>query len=343
MTTEDSSPLDPRAVCARCAKLALDAVPRAYPYHLTLVLEEAGTLALPAQVHPVFHGCFDWHSAVHSHWLLVRTCRLVGESDPGPRCRSLLESQFDGQALRREAEHLRRHPLFERPYGLAWVLALSHELAMLGDNDGRSWQSRLRPLVDAATDNLTTWLAKLGTPMRTGTHNQTAFALGLIYDWACSTGRPEVAGLCAQRSIDFFGEDRDYPIHLEPGGEDFLSPSLAAASLMARLMEPVFFSGWLDRVLPDLGRDQLLRPVEPSDRTDGRLTHLDGLNLSRAWMLHDIAGNLPEADPRREPLRTIAVQHQGPGLASLELCGYEGGHWLGSFAGYLLGRLPASV
>ena len=343
MTAEGSPSLDPREVCAQCAELALAGVPRAYPYHLTLVLSEAEGLGLPAQVHPVFHGCFDWHSAVHSHWMLVRSCRLLGESDPGPRCRALLECQFDEESLRREAAHLRSHPLFERPYGLAWVLALSHELAMLGGDDGRSWQKRIRPLVDAASENLTSWLVKLGSPMRTGTHNQTAFALSLIHDWACATDRPEAADLCAQKAVDFFGEDRDYPIHLEPGGEDFLSPSLASASLMSRLMEPTFFSAWLDRVLPTLATNQSLHPVEPADRTDGRLTHLDGLNLSRAWMLHDIAGNLPEDDSRRASLRATADRHLAPGLASLRECGYEGGHWLGSFAGYLLGRLPASV
>ena len=328
---------------ARCAQLALAGIPRAYPFHLTLVVHEAGDLESPAQVHPVFNGCFDWHSAVHSHWLLVRVCRLLGDSDPGPRCHELLEVQFDEAALHREAEYLHAHPAFERPYGLAWVLALSHELALMGSESSARWQARLEPLVAVATANLTGWLEKLGRPMRTGTHNQTAFALCLINDWACASGRPGIASLVSERAVAFFGDDRDYPLHLEPGGEDFFSASLGAASLMARLMEPSFFAGWLDRVLPELGRTQRLLPVEPADRSDGRLTHLDGLNLSRAWMLHDIAGNLPEADPRIPALIECADAHLGPGIASLQLGGYEGAHWLGSFAGYLLGRIPRSV
>ncbi|MAJ46117.1 MAG: hypothetical protein CBC35_02310 [Planctomycetes bacterium TMED75] len=330
-------------LCARCANLALAGVSRSYPYHLTVVVQEAGRLESPAQVHPVFFGCFDWHSAVHSHWLLVRTCRFLGDRDPGPRCHELLEEQFDEEALQREAEYLHAHPAFERPYGLAWVLALSHELALMGTESSARWQTRLEPLVAVATANLTGWLEKLGRPMRTGTHNQTAFALGLVNDWACAMGRPGTASLVSERAVAFFGDDRDYPLHLEPGGEDFLSASLGAASLMARLMEPTFFAGWLDRVLPELGRAQTLLPVEPADRSDGRLTHLDGLNLSRAWMLHDIAGTLPANDSRIASLIECADAHQGPGIASLELGGYEGAHWLGSFAGYLLGRMPYSV
>ena len=329
-------------LCARCAELALSGIPRRYPFHVSQVLTQPGSLREPGTLHPVFNGCFDWHSAVHSHWLLVRACRFLGDQAPGPRCHALLEQQFEEESLAREAEHLNANPLFERPYGLAWVLALSHELALLGTESASRWQKRLHPLVEASTRNLTSWLGKLGAPMRTGTHNQTAFALCLVNDWACALGRPEISAIVTERSISFFGEDTDYPLHLEPGGEDFLSPSLAAGSLMSRLLEPTFFAGWLDRVLPGLGDDQVLVPVEPSDRTDGRLTHLDGLNLSRAWMLHDIAGNLPAGDSRIPSLAEQAHRHQAPGFAALELGGYEGGHWLGSFAAYLLGRIPAS-
>ena len=328
---------------ARCAELALAGISRSYPFHLTLVVHQADDLKDPTRVHPVFNGCFDWHSAVHSHWLLVRLCRVFGADGPGPRCHELLERQLAEAALQQEADYLHAHPAFERPYGLAWVLALSHELALMGTESSTRWQARLEPMVAEATANLTGWLEKLGRPMRTGTHNQTAFALCLMSDWACATGRPGIASLVSERAVTFFGDDRAYPLHLEPGGEDFLSASLGAASLMSRLMEPTFFAGWLDRVLPALGRDHQLVPVEPSDRTDGRLTHLDGLNLSRAWMVYDIAGNLPEGDPRIHSLLECAESHQGPGFASLELGGYEGGHWLGSFAAYLLGRKPSSV
>ena len=341
MLGDDASTSDQRY--ARCAQLALEGIPRRHPYHLTLVVREEGDLAPPARVHPVFHGCFDWHSAVHSHWLLVRVLRVLGGTDLADRSQALLERQFDAEALRAEADHLCRNPAFERPYGLAWVLALSHEVALLGGVCGTDWQDRLQPLVEASVANLVTWLEKLGTPMRTGTHNQTAFALTLVYDWACATGRPQVAGVCTRHAVDFFGADRDYPLHLEPGGEDFVSASLGACALMTRLMEPTSFAGWLDRVLPGIRTGGLPEPVEPADRTDGRLTHLDGLNLSRAWMLHDVAGALPEGDPRIESIIECAHRHEVPGFASLALCGYEGGHWLGSFAGYLLGRRPASV
>ena len=332
------SPVDnPDEVLETCAALALESVPREFPFQMSHRFDGARPIERPADVHPVFNGCYDWHSAVHGHWLLARCRRWFGDRGPGPRCRALLEARLRADELEVEAEHLAAHPLFERPYGLAWVLALSQELRMLGDEDADRWQANLAPLVERSVDNLGGWLHKLGRPVRSGTHDQTAFALCLLHDWACSSGRAEVASLVSQRAVDYFGDDRDYPLHLEPGGEDFLSPSLGAASLMARLLEPAFFAGWLERVLPQLGRHVPLAPVEPPDRSDGRLTHLDGLNLSRAWMLRDLARALPPADPRSIGLQEASLRHRGPGLASLTLGGYEGGHWLGTFAAYLLG------
>lgn len=321
-----------------CAQLALDSVPREFPFQVSHRFDGPIALERPSVVHPVFNGCFDWHSAVHGHWLLARCCRWFADRGPGPRCRALLDRRLTAPGLQLECSHIAAHPLFERPYGLAWVLALSHELRLLGDADALRWQSHLDPLVEQAVVNLTCWLDKLGRPMRTGTHDQTAFSLCLIHDWACAGGRPEAASLVSRCASGFFGMDARYPLHLEPGGEEFLSPSLGAASLMSRLMEPASFAAWVDQVLPGLGDGPILDPVEPGDRSDGRLTHLDGLNLSRAWMLRDIALALPDTDLRIAALLECSDRHRDPGFASLSLGGYEGGHWLGSFAAYLIGR-----
>lgn len=328
---------DDLALLERCARLALDGIEREYPYHLTHVLEGPRRIAAPVDVHPVFRGCFDWHSAVHGHWLLVRSVRLLADRPTGSEARTMLDRQLRREPLRLEAEHLAARPSFERPYGLVWALALGAELRRLPEGTGGGWVEATAPLEQAALANLLSWLPRLSHPMRTGTHNQTAFALALLLDWAEACGRTDVCELVRSRASDYFGADRDYPLHLEPGGEDFLSPSLASAWLMSRVMDPVPFGAWLGRTLPRLGLGPGPRPVEVTDRTDGRLAHLDGLNISVAWMLEAIAGALPSTDPRVDSIRADAVPIRAAGEASIATEAYAGTHWLGTFVAYGLG------
>ena len=323
----------------RFAAIALDCVHRPYPYHLTQVVRGDEDVRTPRELTPAFYGCFDWHSAVHGHWLLARFVRTEPDHELAERARSALDASFTPERLAGELAHLRTRPTFERPYGLAWLLAL-HAEARACVASGRvpfatRWE--LSPLAELAAERFREWLPKLRFPIRTGVHSQTAFAIGLGIDWARAVGDWEMESFFASVARAHHEGDRDLPLHLEPSGEDFLSPSLAAADLMTRVLEAPDFAAWLDRALPGLHRDGgwSLEPAIVSDPTDGRLAHLDGLNLSRAWMLRRVARALPDEDPRIEALGAAASAHETAGLGSIGGEHYEGAHWLGTFAAYL--------
>ena len=322
----------------RFAKLALDCIDREYPYHLSHLCVEPGAVESPRSLTPVFYGCFDWHSAVHGHWVVARSMHLLAGSDFSNTCREALNRSLTAEGLEVEGSYVADRPGFERPYGLAWLLTLAAELHLQEGVDVRRWREAIRPLEQTAAKHLQSWLLKLTHPNRTGTHNQTAFAMVLAMDWADAVEDAAMQSMLRQRSLDLFGSDHGYALHLEPSGEDFLSPSLAGAWVMRRVLEPGDFSAWIDRAMPELGCSFNLRPVAPSDRSDGRLCHLDGLNLSRAWMLRDIVGALPEHDTRLESLSVSADVHELAGLEGVSSEYYAGAHWLGTFAVYLRHR-----
>jgi hypothetical protein len=242
--------------------------------------------------------------------------------------------------LQAEARYLRKkgRESFERPYGLAWLLQLSAELHEWDDPQARIWARAIEPLELEAVARLQSWLPKLSHPVRTGEHSQTAFGLGLVLDWARSRGDARTEALVVDRARTYYGRDVACPLAYEPGGEDFLSPCLAEADLMRRVLGAAEFSPWFGKFLPVPSDPsaELLRPAVATDRSDGKLAHLDGLNLSRAWMLEGIASALPAEDPRRGVLARTARAHSEAGLASVTGEHYEGGHWLGSFATYLV-------
>lgn len=326
------------AAAARYAAMALDGIDREFPGIIHHVMADAGDVARPSRLTPVFFGCYDWHSAVHGHWLLVRLLRLHPRSGHGARARTALSRRLTGAGLRAEADYV-AHPqraAFERPYGLAWVLQLAAELDEDADAQLRQWREAIRPLEAVAVARLAQWLPLLRYPIRTGEHSQTAFAFGLALDYARQVGDRTLHALVADAAHRFHDGDRDGPLAYEPSGQDFLSPCLAQADLMRRLLAPVAFAAWLAAFLPTIGRDDWLPVAGTSDRTDGKLAHLDGLNLSRAWMLEGIAAGLPDDDPRQGPLLERARAHARAGLAGADSDHYAGSHWLGSFAVYLL-------
>lgn len=230
---------------------------------------------------------------------------------------------------------------FERPYGLAWLLQLCAELREWNDPDARELAKNLQPLEAAVLERLQNWLPKLSHPVRIGEHNQSAFSMGLMLDYARSVKNEQFEKLVMQKAREFFAADKNAPLSYEPSGEDFLSPCLAEADLMRRVLPPNEFSKWLSDFLPQLSAESKgdwLKPVVSPDPSDPKLAHLDGLNLSRAWMLEGIASGLPKDDPRRGALATTAEAHRRAGLAAVTGAHYEGGHWLGSFATYLVTR-----
>jgi hypothetical protein len=310
----------------RFANLALACVHKEYPNKIAHTMSSDDDVAPPRELTPAFYGCYDWHSSVHGHWLLARLVRTFPDAPFAAKARAALERSINPENIAREVVYLAGagRASFERPYGLAWLLQLGAEL--------RQWDPALartlQPLETAANERLKTWLPKLSRPMRVGEHSQSAFALGLILD---STSDPALAQLVRDRSRAFFSSDRNCPLSYEPGGEDFLSPCLAEADLMRRVLTKPAFATWLKTFLPKLD----IEPAVVTDPTDPKLAHLDGLNLSRAWMLDGIASGLPANDARLKKIREIATRHRAAGLAAVTGEHYAGGHWLGSFAVYL--------
>ena len=338
---EDSVPKFDAAAAERFARLALGCVDKEYPNKISHVLNSDADVAPPRKLTPAFYGCYDWHSSVHGHWLLVRLARKFPDAPfAKPACEALRKS-LTAENLKQEAAYLRDkgRANFERPYGLAWLLQLIAELREWDDPAAKEMLANLRPLEDAALDRLKTWLPKLSHPVRIGEHAQTAFALGLMLDYARSTGNESFAKLLTDQARKFYLADKNCPMAYEPSGEDFLSPCLAEADVMRRVLPSAEFASWLKEFIPQIPTaakaDWLPVTVSP-DPSDPKLAHLDGLNLSRAWMLEGILSALPAGDSRRPALAAAAEAHRHAGLAAVTGAHYEGGHWLGSFAVYLV-------
>lgn len=339
----DVSPILDGATAQRFARLALACIHRPYPNKIAHVMDSDEDVATPRELTPAFYGCFDWHSAVHGHWLLVRLVRLAPDAPFAAPARAALARSLTPSNIEAEVAYVSRSDRagFERPYGLAWLLQLSAEVRAWDDPDAKRWSSTLQPLERVAAGRLAAWIPKLSAPIRSGEHSQTAFAFGLALDWARTAGDRELARIIEDAAVRFHGDDRACPLSYEPSGHDFLSPCLAAADLMRRVLPPPRYADWLGRNLPQIpddGAANWLDPARPTDRTDGKLAHLDGLNLSRAWMLDGIAAGLPPGDPRRAALLAASRRHAEVGLAAVTGEHYAGGHWLASFATYLTTR-----
>lgn len=327
----------------RFAKLALACVHKEFPNHVSHVLNSDADVATPRKLTPAFCGCYDWHSSVHGHWLLARLARTFPDAPFAKEARTALQVSLTKANIAQEVAYLNGpgRASFERPYGLAWLLQLAAELHEWQDPEAQEMSARLLPLEDAAVTRLTKWLPKLSHPVRIGEHDQTAFALGLILDYARSRGNKDLEKLAIESARRFFLADKDYPLAYEPSGEDFLSPGLAEADVMRRILPANEFAKWLSAFLPQIPNtaDKSWLPVAVSpDPSDPKLAHLDGLNLSRAWMLEGIISGLPVNDVRRPALALTAEAHRAAGLAAVTGEHYEGGHWLGSFAVYLTTR-----
>ncbi len=328
----------------RFARLALACVHKEYPNKLAHSLNSDDDVAPPRKLTPAFYGCYDWHSSVHGHWLLARLARSFPGAAFTPEARTALQQSLTEANIVQEAAYLKAEgrASFERPYGLAWLLQLSvelHEWEKTGpDPLVRELSANLRPLEQAAAERLKTWLPKLSHPVRSGEHSQTAFALGLAIDYARNVGDADFLNLLLAKARDFYAADRNCPLAYEPSGEDFLSPCLAEADVMRRVLSPNDFADWLRQFLPQLpnnGSATWLQPEKSTDPSDPKLAHIDGLNLSRAWMQEGIASGLPRTDRRLAALEKSAAAHRSAGLAAVTGAHYEGGHWLGSFAVYL--------
>jgi len=342
-----SEPLDP-AAAQRFATLALTCVHKEYPNKIAHVLSGDADVQPPRSLTPAFYGCYDWHSAVHAHWLLARIARRFPGSETANAARAALAMSLTPENIGPEVDYMRGQgrTSFERPYGLAWLLALAAELRSCNDPQARTWVAALSPLEAEAAARIASWLPKLHYPIRIGEHSQTAFAFGLIHDWARIAGNSSMLALLESRGRDYYLGDRDCPLAYEPSGEDFLSPCLAEADFVRRILPATEYAAWLTGFLPRIPRTasaDWLAPGVVTERSDPKLAHIDGLNLSRAWMLEGIAAGLPKGDRRVAALAAAAMAHAAAALPAVTGEHYEGGHWLGTFATYYATRagLPA--
>lgn len=327
------------------ARLARDCIQRELPNSIQHVLNGPGDVRRPRELHPAFYGCLDWHSAVHGHWLLVRLLRTVPGLADAAQLRAALDANLTAGNIAAEVAYFAgaNRQSFERTYGWAWLLQLAAELHGFDDPDARRWSAHLAPLTEAIALRYLAFLPRQTYPIRTGVHANTAFGLAFALDYARVVGHAELAALIAQRATAYYAADRDAPAAWEPGGEDFLSPSLVEADLMRRVLPPAELAAWLHAFLPRGLPPSLREPAIVSDRSDPKLAHLDGLNLSRAWCLRAIAHALPATaaapadDALRAELTAVADAHAAAGLAHVATGDYMGEHWLASFAVYLLG------
>ena len=329
-------------LATRFSALALTCVHQEFPNKISRTTDNAEAIGRPKEIFPVFYGCFDWHSSVHGHWLLVRLLR-VGPQDAPWRELAIekLNESFTTEKVAGEVANFSRpaRGSWERPYGLAWYLQLMTELREWDDPLAKKWLATLQPLETDIVVSFKDWLPNLVYPIRLGTHNQSAFAFGLMLDWARVAGDAELEQMVVERAKAFHMDDVNCPLDYEPSGEDFLSPCLMEADLMRRVLPSEEFSDWLTDFLPRIptdGTGEWLAPGIVKDASDGKLVHLDGVNSSRAWNLYNIARALPEGDERKYALVAAAEIHAQAGVAAVSAEHYSGSHWLASFASYLM-------
>ena len=326
------------------ARLALNCIHREYPNKLSHVMNDSSEVLGPHNLHPAFYGCFDWHSSVHGHWMLVRLLKLYPHLPEAAEIRAALDDNLSAENIGTEIAYLHQksRKSFERTYGWAWLLKLAEELELWNDPDGNRWADNLKPLAEEIVGRYLAFFPKQTYPIRTGVHPNTAFGIAFALDYSNSTENTALKDLLIERSLTYYGSDMDYPAAWEPGGEDFFSPALMEADLVRRVLQPQEFASWFHRFLPGIETGEartLLEPAIVADRSDPKIVHLDGLNLSRAWCMMGIAHALPNGDPARTILLDSAAAHANSTLKHITSGNYEGEHWLASFAVYLLSSM----
>lgn len=316
----------------RLSQLPLKCIGQEYPNKPGNTMGDSSYIQGPREQHPAFYGCFDWHSAVHGHWSLVRLLKKFPDMPDAQEIRNRLNQNLTEANIDAEVRFFedKNNSSYERTYGWAWLLKLTEELKTWDDPQGKRWLRHLQPLTDLMVSRYKEFLPKLLYPVRTGEHPNTAFGLTMALDYALTVGDTSLQHAIERRAKYFFEQDQNCPVSWEPGGFDFLSPCLEEAALMAEVLPERSFQTWFSAFLPDLGS---LTPARVSDRSDGKLVHLDGLNFSRAWCLYILARKLPA---RSAELRALADEHLATSLANITDGDYAGEHWLGTFALYAL-------
>ncbi|MBE9510797.1 MAG: DUF2891 domain-containing protein [Bacteroidetes bacterium] len=326
------------------SKLAYNCISREYPNKLSHVMNDSTEVLGPETLHPAFYGCFDWHSSVHGHWMLVKLLKSFPNLELRNDIIDTIDKNITKESIGKEVEYIHQasRKSFERTYGWAWLLKLAEELYSWDDPQGNKWFENLQPLADAIANRYIEFLPKQTYPIRRGVHPNTAFGMSFALDWAQTSGNKELEKVLIERSIAYYINDINAPASWEPDGDDFLSPSLQECDLMRRVLNQDNFTKWFDKYLPvivDCKPQNLLEPAIVGDRSDPKIVHLDGLNLSRAWCMFSIANALPDNHPAKEILFEAGKKHTSDALSNITSGNYEGEHWLASFAVYMFTTL----
>jgi hypothetical protein len=328
-----------RAGASHLASLPLKCIEQEFPNKTNHTSNsDTDHVLLPRQLHPAFYGCFDWHSSVHGHWMLVKLLKLFPGLPETGAIRDILNKTITKENIEQEVKYFER-PLtasWERTYGWAWLLKLDDELHTWNDDDGQHWREILQPLTKKVADIWANYLPKQTYPNRTGVHPNTAFGLVFALDHARSVKDTAFEKAIINTSKRLYGTDKNAPAIWEPDGSDFLSPSLEEADLMRRVLPPRAFSGWFNNFFSVKSLQHLTVLPVVSDRTDLQIVHLDGLSFSRSWCMKGLAAALPINDPRRKLLLRSSVDHLKTALLNVVSGNYGGEHWLASFAVYAL-------
>lgn len=322
----------------RLAQLPISCINVEYPNKLNQTIGSGEDLQSPKELHPAFYGCFDWHSSVHGHWSMVSLLRQFPTLSNADEMKKMLLHNISKENIEKEVAYFdgKHNKSYERTYGWAWVLKLAEEIHTWNDETARQLEKNLQPLTDLMVEKYIEFLPKLNYPIRVGEHTNTAFGLTFAWDYANTVGHKPLKEIIEKRAKQFYTNDADCPISWEPSGYDFLSPCLQEAAIMKRVLPTSEFKTWFGNFLPQMKDENYQLPMgEVSDRIDGKLVHLDGVNFSRAWALYRIIKDLPEYNH----LRNMANEHINYSLPNVVGDSYEGGHWLGSFAIYALNSI----
>ncbi|GAB4403370.1 MAG: DUF2891 domain-containing protein [Anaerolineales bacterium] len=325
-------------VASTYAESIIASIQQEYPNQMQHMMTGPDDRPTPRVAHPAFYGCFDWHSSVEMHWVLIRLLRLVPETFDTAKAMKVLNAHLTQDALAHEVAYLRSRPHFERPYGWGWYLTFIHELTLSNEEAAAQWLQAARPLADVITEGFLAWLPKATYPIRVGMHSNSAYGLARSVPWArylAEQGDDRLLTVITHTAIQWYGADRDYPAHYEPSGTDFLSPALTEVDLMSLVLEREEFLNWLDAFLPNLSSGKpaaLFQPAFVSDASDGQLAHLHGLNLYRAFVWRHLHELLPENYPRKSHLETGIQAHTAASMNAVTGSDYMVEHWLAAFA-----------